>query len=121
MEEQRLRDIGKLRFIAGMEADFHRMKDGSWIRLPHSGDVDVTPEPPEPVAPEPQQSLLVMESPEPADDVVSLDEAANRIGVKRTSLIQYLNPSRNPDGLTRAGYRITREGRGMVRLTPAAP
>jgi hypothetical protein len=117
MEEQRLRDLGKLRFIAGMEADFHRMKDGGWIRLPHAGDVDVTPDP----IPEPQQSLLVMESPEPADDVVSLEEAANRIGVKRTSLIQYLNPSRNPDGIIRQGLRITRAGPGMVHLTPVTP
>jgi hypothetical protein len=121
MEEQRLRDIGKLRFIAGMEADFHRMKDGCWIRLPHSGDVDVTPEPmATPVQPLRQQlELQPIES--TRGEVVSLDEAAERIGVKRTSLIQYLNPSRNPDGLIRTGYRITREGRGMVRLVPVDP
>ena len=118
MGEQRLRDLGKVRYIAGMEADFHRMKDGNWIRIPHAGDVDVTPEPPAAIDPEPQQQLMVMES---ADCVVSLDEAAKRIGVKRSSLSCQLVPSMNPNGITRAGFVITRAGRGMVRLTPVAP
>lgn len=121
MEEQRLRELGKLRFIPGAAADFHRMKDGSWIRLPHAGDVDVTAEPPEPVAHEAQQSLLMMESPKPAAaDVVSLGEAAKRIGVKRLTLTAQLAPSRNPNGITRGGFLITRESWGMVRLTPVA-
>jgi hypothetical protein len=121
MQEQRLRDLGKLRFIAGMEADFHRMKDGGWIRLPHAGDVDVTPDPiPEPVQPQRQQ--LELQPIEPTrSEVVSLQEAANRIAVKRVSLNGQLVPSKNPDGITRGGYKITREGRGMVRLTPVAP
>jgi hypothetical protein len=118
MGEQRLRDLGKARYIAGMEADFHRMKDGSWIRIPHAGDVDVTPEPPAAIDPEPQQQLMVMES---ADCVLSLDEAAKRIGVKRSSLSCQLVPSQNPNGITRGGFLITRAGRGMVRLTPVAP
>jgi hypothetical protein len=121
MEEQRLRELGKLRFIPGAAADFHRMKDGSWIRLPHAGDVDVTAEPPASVAHEAQQSLLVMESPKPAAaDVVSLGEAAKRIGVKRLTLTAQLAPSRNPNGITRGGFLITRESWGMVRLTPVA-
>lgn len=121
MDEQRLRDLGNLRFIPGAAADFHRMKDGSWIRLPHAGDVDVTAEPPEPVAHEAQQSLLMMESPNPAAaDVVSLGEAAKRIGVKRLTLTAQLAPSRNPNGITRGGFLITRESWGMVRLAPVA-
>ena len=64
---------------------------------------------------------MVMESAESADCVLSLDEAAKRIGVKRMSLRQYLVPSQNPNGITRGGYHITRAGRGMVRLTPVAP
>ena len=121
MEEQRLRELGKLRFIPGAAADFHRMKDGSWIRLPHAGDVGVTAEPPAPVAHEAQQSLLVIESPKPAAaDVVSLGEAAKRIGVKRLTLTAQLAPSRNPNGITRGGFLITRESWGMVRLAPVA-
>jgi hypothetical protein len=121
MEEQRLRELGKLRFIPGAAADFHRMKDGSWIRLPHAGDVDVTAEPAAPVAHEAQQSLLVMDSPKPAAaDVVSLGEAAKRIGVKRLTLTAQLAPSRNPNGITRGGFLITRESWGMVRLAPVA-
>jgi hypothetical protein len=121
MDEQRLRDLGKLRFIPGAAADFHRMKDGRWIRLPHAGDVDVTAEPPAPVAHEAQQSLLVMESPSSAAaDVVSLGDAAKRIGVKRLTLTAQLAPSRNPNGITRSGFLITRESWGMVRLTPVA-
>jgi hypothetical protein len=121
MDEQRLRDLGKLRFIPGAAADFHRMKDGSWIRLPHAGDADVTAEPPAPVAHEAQQSLLVMKSPSPAAaDVVSLGEAAKRIGVKRLTLTAQLAPSRNPNGITKSGFLITRESWGMVRLTPVA-
>lgn len=115
MEEQRLRNLGKLRFIAGMEADFHRMKDGGWIRLPHAGDVDVTPEPS--AAPDLQQSLLVMESADSGGCVVSIDEAAKRIGMKRSSLVSQLVPSQNPNGITRGGFLVTREGRGTVRLT----
>ena len=122
MEEQRLRELGKLRFIPGAAADFHRMKDGSWIRLPHAGDVDVTAEPPALVAHEAQQSLLVMDSADPACDVVSDDEAAKRIGIKRSSLRQYLVPSsNNAEGIVRNGFKITRECRGMVRLTPVGP
>jgi hypothetical protein len=48
MAEQRLRDLGKLRYIPGADADFHRLKDGSWVRLPHvaePGVIELTPEP----------------------------------------------------------------------------
>lgn len=125
MEEVPLRELSKFKFIPGQAASFHRMKNGSWIRLPHAGDVDVTPEPlPEPtpaMMPEEQQSLLVMESPKSAGDVVSDDEAAKRVGLKRASLRQYLAPSsNNVEGVVRNGFKITREGRGMVRLTPVA-
>ena len=120
-QEVPLRELPKVQRIAGVEADFHRMKDGNWIRIPHAGDVDVTPEPLAAIDPEPQQQLMVMESAESADCVLSLDEAAKRIGVKRSSLSCQLVPSMNPNGITRGGYHITRAGRGMVRLTPVAP
>jgi hypothetical protein len=56
MAEQRLRDLGKLRHIPGTDADFHRLKDGSWVRLPHvaePGVIEPAPEA-EPAAVEPE-------------------------------------------------------------------
>lgn len=127
MEEQRLRELGKLRFISGQAASFHRMNDGSWIRLPHAGDVDVTPAPavvveleqlPEPV--EPANNCPEWEM----APLLSLESAADRVGMTRLYLINQLSPSlvkrRKGAPLIRNGFKITREGRGMVRLTPVA-
>lgn len=127
MEEQRLRDIGKLRLIAGMEADFHRMKDGNWIRLPHAGDVDVTPAAVVNVEPEQLPEPVEPVNDRPAWDaapLLSMVAAANRLGISKTFLNALLTPAfaakRNGGPLIRSGFRITREGRGMVRLTPDA-
>jgi hypothetical protein len=109
MAEQRLRELGKQRFIAGADADFHRMKDGRWIRLPHAGRVDVAPAPePPPAEPEP--------APDDSGRVMPLDAAAQILGLKSSSLRQMLTPSKSPSGLIRHGFRITRAGRGFVRL-----
>ena len=117
MDEQRLRDLGKLRHIPGAEADFHRMKDGSWIRLPHAGDVDI------PAVAVPAQETepatpTVMES-----GLMTWDLAAAKLGMAATSLRQRLSPmqldSKGP--YQRNGYWVRKEGRGMVRLTPVAP
>jgi hypothetical protein len=120
MEEQRLRDLGKLRVIPGMAADFHRMKDGSWVRLPHAGEVDVTPT----ATPEPEPvggATPVWD----AAPLLSVGAAAQRLGMKEASLTQSLTPSacekRNGAPLIRNGFKVTREGRGMVRLTPQQP
>jgi hypothetical protein len=119
MAEQRLRELGKLRYIAGMEADFHRMKDGNWIRLPHAGNVDVV------VVPEkiPDQVPPPQAAPSwDAAPLLSMAAAAERLGITKTSLNAQLTPAfaakRNGAPLVRKGYKITREGRGMVRLTP---
>ena len=127
MEEQRLRELGKLRFISGQAASFHRMNDGNWIRLPHAGDVDVTPAPavvveleqlPEPV--EPANNCPEWEM----APLLALESAADRVGMTRLYLMNQLSPSlvkrRNGAPLIRNGFKITREGRGMVRLTPVA-
>jgi len=117
MAEQRLRDLGKLRHIPGTEADFHRLKDGSWVRLPHAGRVDVVAQPEPIIQPAP-----------PAWDaapLLDIETAARRLGMSGKSLTQALTPSaaekRNGDPLIRNGYRATREGRGMVRLSPVVP
>ena len=117
MNEQRLRDLGKLRHIPGAEADFHRMKDGSWIRLPHAGDVDIPAVEMPAQEPEPATST-VMES-----GLMTWDLAASKLGMAATSLKQRLSPmqldSKGP--YQRNGYWVRKEGRGMVRLTPVAP
>ena len=121
MEEQRLRDIGKLRFIPGAAADFHRMKDGSWIRLPHAGDVDVTP----PAIPDFElEPVVAIPAAWDSAPLLSLEAAAQRLGMKMRSLSQSLTPAaskkRTGAPFVRSGYKISREGRGMVRLTPVA-
>jgi len=130
MAEQHLRELGKLRFIPGTAADFHRMKDGSWIRLPHAGDVEVSAvEAPAAQTPEPVQEPVPEQLPEPeprswdAAPLLSLKAAADRLGMKKLYLTRLLCPDfaqkRNGAPLIRNGFKITREGRGMVRLTPA--
>lgn len=127
MDEQRLRDLGKLKFIPGAAADFHRMKDGNWIRLPHAGDVDVTPAAVVNVEPEQLPEPVEPVNDRPAWDaapLLSMVAAANRLGISKTFLNALLTPAfaakRNGGPLIRSGFRITREGRGMVRLTPDA-
>jgi hypothetical protein len=122
MAEQRLRDLGKLRHIPGADADFHRMKDGNWIRLPHAGNVDVV------VVPEKIQDPVPPPPATPSWDaapLLSMAAAAERLGMIKTSLNAQLTPAfvakRNGAPLVRKGYKIEREGRGMVRLTPVAP
>jgi len=128
MAEQHLRELGKLRFIPGTAADFHRMKDGSWIRLPHAGDVEVSAvEAPAVEMPEPEPEPETLPEPEPhawdSSPLLSLKAAADRLGMKKGYLNQLLCPAfaqkRNGTPLIRNGFKITREGRGMVRLTPA--
>jgi len=129
MAEQHLRELGKLRFIPGTAADFHRMKDGSWIRLPHAGDVEVSAvEAPAVEMPEHVQEPAPEQLPEPeprswdAAPLLSLKAAADRLGMKKHYLNHLLCPAsaqkRNGAPLVRNGFKITREGRGMVRLTP---
>lgn len=119
MAEQRLRELGKLRYIAGMEADFHRMKDGSWVRLPHAGDVDVSVV--AEVSAEPSPSPPAWD----AAPLLSIESAARRLNMKEKTLTQSLTPSsaarRNGAPFVRNGFKVTREGLGKVRLTPVAP
>jgi hypothetical protein len=122
MAEQRLRDLGKLRYIPGADADFHRLKDGSWVRLPHAGRVDIQPEPDQQPAAQEQPAAVATWDAAP---LLKVDAAAERLGITAPFLQHLLTPSaaskRNGQPLIRNGYIITREGRGMVRLTPVEP
>jgi hypothetical protein len=118
MAEQRLRELGKQRFIAGLDADFHRMKDGQWIRLPHAAPVvDVA------AVTAPQQPTL-LDPPSPhSGQLVTMQKAATLLGLGRQYLANRLTPSAfdRLGPLVRNGYQATKEGRGMVRLTPSPP
>jgi hypothetical protein len=95
------------------------MKDGSWVRLPHAGDVDVS------VVAE----VSAESSPSPpawnAAPLLSIESAARRLNMKEKTLTQSLTPSsaarRNGAPFVRNGFKVTREGLGKVRLTPVAP
>jgi hypothetical protein len=74
--------------------------------------------------PEPEPESAPAPSP-PAWDaapLLSLATAAERLGIAKTFLNAQLTPAyvakRNGAPLIRNGFKITREGRGMVRLTP---
>lgn len=120
MAEQRLRDLGKQRFIPGADADFHRMKDGSWVRLPHA----TTPQPASDPEPEPvhQPQIAIQQiTPQPNGELMTVERAAEMIGVTRPSLSQLLTPSASEmrgGPLIRKGLVITREKRGLVRVKP---
>lgn len=112
MTEQRLRELGKQRFIPGADADFHRMNDGSWIRLPHVAPVvDVAAAPAAPLEPH----AAVMNT-----GLMPLERAADLLGMTVQHLRTRLTPGQRAKNgpLTRNGYRVEREGRGRVRLTP---
>jgi predicted HTH domain antitoxin len=120
MVEQRLRQLPKAKLIEGLDADFHKLKDGDWIRLPHAGRVDLDPTPePSPVAPQttswPPQPTSVVDT-----GLMPLARAAELLGMTVVALTNRLTPRSvaKQGELVRNGYRVAREGRGMVRLTP---
>jgi hypothetical protein len=110
MDEIHLRQLPKGNVIYGVTAEFHRSKDGLWIRLPNAGQIDVIP-----------QELEVIES-EPAADngakVLSLEQAAAALGLAVTSLRTRISPkqlsAKGP--LVRNGWRASKAGRGQIRL-----
>lgn len=117
MEEQRLRELGKVKYIAGADADFHWMKDGRWIRLPHAGRVDAIsmPSPPQ-QQPEPQ--LFTGDQVE----TLSVAAAAIRLGMTAQSLRNRITPSATArlGPFKKHGYVITKAGHGLVTLHPIA-
>jgi hypothetical protein len=110
MDEIHLRQLPKGSVIYGVTADFHRLKDGRWVRLPHHGQVDVMPQQLEVIGPEPVA--------EHGTKVLNMEQAAAALGLAVTSLQQRISPkqvdAKGP--LVRNGWRASRAGRGQIRL-----
>lgn len=123
MAEQRLRDLGKLRFIAGADADFHRMKGGEWIRMPHFAGFEPNTGS--------EAELSGCDGGDPCDAngvsdmgmVVTHARAAELMGMKVETIRQALwRAGRDGDGsYYRNGWIATRSGRGKVRIEKREP
>jgi hypothetical protein len=124
MAELRLRELPKGSRILGADADFHRLKDGSWVRMPHAGRVDIDPE----ARPEPEPDPEPTQQPAPEltanidSELLTTENAANKLGVNVQRLRQGLTPGdmakRNGKLFTVNGYTVVKAGRGFVRITP---
>jgi len=116
MTEQRLRELPKAKVLHGLEADFHRLADGQWVRLPHAGEVDVQASViTAPAMSPPQQQFELAET----GALLTVKAAAAQLGMNPQSLSQALTPAsqaKRNGPLMRNGYVVTREGRGLVRL-----
>lgn len=112
MEEQRLRQLPKGLTIYGAAADFHRLRDGQWIRLPHEGLAEV-----QAVAVE-QQELI--RQPTQSADAVTLGraEAAELLGVTPPTLSNYVSQAKRRGRPARIhGHLVEPAGRGLFRIT----
>lgn len=116
MQEQRLRQLPKGLTIYGAAADFHRLRDGQWIRLPHDGVADV-----QAVAVEqpqnPEQQELIQQ---PVTDAVTLGraEAAELLGVKPVNLSNYVSQAkRRGRPASIRGHLVESAGHGLFRIT----
>jgi len=110
MDEIQLRQLPKGRVISHVTADFHRLKDDRWVRLPHAGQIDVIPQElpaggAEPVA-------------ENGAKVLTVEQAAAVLGLAANSLRTLISPkqmaAKGP--LVRNGWRASKAGRGQIRL-----
>jgi hypothetical protein len=112
MDEIHLRQLPKGSVIYGVTADFHRLKDDRWVRLPHAGQIDVMPQQLEVIEPEPVPVA------EYGAKVLNMEQAAAALGLAVTSLRTLISPkqvaAKGP--LVRNGWRASKAGRGMIRL-----
>lgn len=112
-EEVGLRELPRGKVLQGLAADFHRRPDGSgWDRIPHAGRVDAT------LAAIVPAALAVADEPKRPRgfDILSTANTADLLGMKPMSLSCQMSPKRNPNGLVRRGYRVTRAGRGFFKV-----
>lgn len=110
MAEIQVRELPKGNVIRGVSANFHKLKDGVWARMPRHGQVDVEPEPVTVSAPDMPAQPMVR--------VVSMEQAAAVLGLAPNSLRTLISPKqmqkRGP--LIRNGWNATKDGRGCIRL-----
>lgn len=108
LSEIGLRQLPKGSAILGADADFFKLSDDQWVRMPHNGRIDVAPDPePEPVLTRSIQA-------------VSFDRAAEILGCAAISIKQRITPKQVSEKGTwyKNGYRVTKGARGLVNLEP---
>ena len=113
MAEFQLRQLPKGSVIRGVSADFFKLKDERWVRMPHADQVDVVPEPAVVSAPDmPAQAEA---------RVVSMEQAAAALGLSLNSLKTRISPKQMQrlGPLARNGWRATKAGYGRVHLEPS--
>lgn len=104
LSEIGLRQLPKGSAILGADADFFRLNDGQWIRMPHGGQVDVASAP---------ETILTQ-----SIQAVSFQRAAEILGCAVTSIKQRISPKQISEKGTwyKNGYRVTKGARGLVNL-----
>lgn len=110
MTELQLRQLPKGSVIRAVSADFYRLKDERWVRMPHAGQVDVKPEP---------VAVSVPDIPVQAEArLVSMEQAADALGLAINSLRIRISPKQmqKQGPLIRNGWQATKAGRGCIRL-----
>lgn len=98
-------------------------KNGAgWWKFPRDPVVETEAQTVSGPEPEPESAPAPSTPAWDAAPLLSLATAAERLGIAKTFLNAQLTPAyvakRNGAPLIRNGFKITREGRGMVRLTP---
>lgn len=142
MDEQRLREIGKQRFIAGIDADFHRMKDGNWVRIPHPDDSDCLVESAADAAvqmfddktkPSPEIDSTTAEDLfttnndvllSPQLGVMSYEKAAEILGLSTNTVKCYTSPkfiAGKGHFVSKSGIKLLRATKGLVCLASPDP
>lgn len=108
LSEIGLRQLPKGASILGADADFFKLSDGQWVRMPHNGRVDIASQ----VEPEPILTHSIQ--------AVSFDRAAEILGCAATSIKQRISPKQTAEKGTwyKNGYRVTKGARGLVNLEP---
>jgi hypothetical protein len=110
MAEFQLRQLPKGSVIRGVSADFFKLKDERWVRMPHATQMDVVPEPAVVSAPDiPAQAVA---------RVRSIEQAAIELGLSVNTVSQRFSPKQMQEKgpWTGNGLRATRFGVGLIRI-----